>query len=312
MPLNKKNFFTATAVLLILAVSFLVFIYVNAFTQQETKENSKTVKFFIFQSPVALVSPTSTSTDFSIFIGEKSPITIRDAYIELRGVTQASINQQITVDFKEQGVGSFPTNREQQFILDSRNKQNNFKLYYIGKEGGLQYSILKDYLASLISGPGTYSFTFKIDINGTDISLFQARMVITYQFTPPSAGAYPISGTFYSSIFDTGAANGASFNKIMAKGPSNPGTKVRVQFAASSSTDPNSFTFIGPSPECNPGAYFYDSDIPQPNVSKEIGCYAQHNNKRYFRYKVILCSGDCSSAGSITPQVDDVIVNWSP
>lgn len=310
-PLNKKNLFIVIVALLILTTSFIVFVYVNAFTQQETKENSKTIKFSIFQSPVALVSPASTSTDFSIFIGEQSPV-FKDVYIELKGVTQASSNQQITVDFKEQGVGSFPTNRQKQFILDSSNSPNSFKLFYNGNEGGGLNGILKDYLSSLISGPGTYNFTLKIDISGADISLLQARMIITYQFTPPSSGAYPVSGIFYSPIFDTGAVNGASFNKIMAKGPSNPGTKVRVQFAASSSTDPNSFTFIGPSPDCNPGVYFYDSDIPQPNISKEIGCFSQHNNKRYFRYKVILCSNDCSTAGSATPQVDDVIINWSP
>lgn len=42
--------------------------------------------------------------------------------------------------------------------------------------------------------------------------------------------------------------------------------------------------------------------VPMPLVS------SQHNNKRYFRYKIILNE----AVNSTTPTVNDVIVNWSP
>ena len=35
---------------------------------------------------------------------------------------------------------------------------------------------------------------------------------------------------------------------------------------------------------------------------------AQHNNKRYFRYKIRINS---NFAQTLTPTVDDVIINWS-
>jgi prepilin-type N-terminal cleavage/methylation domain-containing protein len=48
-------------------------------------------------------------------------------------------------------------------------------------------------------------------------------------------------------------------------------------------------------------------------ISGEQGAH-NHNNKRYFRYKAILCSNStCSEpGGNFTPQINDVIVNWSP
>lgn len=125
------------------------------------------------------------------------------------------------------------------------------------------------------------------------------------------SSSYPATGTMISSVFDTGAINGAAYNWIMLKGPTVAGTKVRVQFAASTSTLPSTFTFLGP--DCTVSTYYYDFVLPTPSESKEIKCPTQHNNKRYFRYKTILCSAnDCATPGTITPQVDEVIINWSP
>ena len=289
---------------------FLAFFFAFYFPQvwalitEETKQSSKTIKFFIFQSPTVLVSPTSTSTDFSIFIGEQSPI-VKDAYIEIRGVTQISASQQITADIKERDSGSFPTERQKQFTLDSSGKPNYFKFFYASGAT----STLTSFFDDVITGPGTYNFTSKIDISGADISLLQARMVITYQFTPPSAG----TGTYYASteivspVFETNAANGVQYNWITVFGSKPVGTNIKAQLATSNSSS-TGFTFKGGS-DCSQTSYY----VLTPTESTEIKCFSDHNNKRYFQYKIILCSStDCSTTGNATPQINDVIVNWSP
>ena len=73
-------------------------------------------------------------------------------------------------------------------------------------------------------------------------------------------------------------------------------------------------------PTCDSGAWgatgsdYLGSDCtnasfyaPDANTAVEIKCYSNHNNKRYFKYKVTLETTDTA----ITPQVDDVVVNYS-
>jgi hypothetical protein len=49
-----------------------------------------------------------------------------------------------------------------------------------------------------------------------------------------------------------------------------------------------------------------------PNTAIELNCFNDWNNKRYFKYKLRICADDCISGGTVTPQVDDVVVNFSP
>lgn len=315
----KKNglFVIAASGLFLTFISIFYFFQVWALSTEETSQKSKTIKFFIFQSPSVLVSPASTSTDFSIFIGEQGPIDVKDAYIEVRGVTQISSGQTITADIKQQSGGeNFPTIRQAQFVLDSTGKPNYFKLLYSGKEGSAT-STLTGFLDDIINNPGTYYFTFKIDISGADVSLLQARMAITYQFTPPSppsGGNYQATGEIISPVFDTGASNGVGFNFIMASGTTPGSTKIRAQLATSNSPS-GPWTYLGPNCVGGGSDYYFDGAFPITPLpwSKEIGCPSNHNNKRYFRYKLILCSANsCSEQGANTPQIDKFIVNWSP
>lgn len=274
----------------------------SAEEKQPPSKQTRTLKFFIFQNPVVLISPNSTTTQFDIFIGEQEPV-IKSAYIEIHGVTKQSASQTITADINQ--ADSFPTSRQESFTLDSSGKPNNFKILY----NGSVTQNLTDYLAGIITSAGSYGFYFKLGVSGADVSLAQAQLIITYQFKPPTAGAYPATGELTSAVFDT-ATDGAAYNSVMWKGSFN-GSTGKVRFQIATSDNPNGpWTYIGGS-NCNSGDWY---DPGNPETPAEITCApSYHNNHRYFRYKVQICSAsNCSDGGSATPQVTDVVVSWSP
>lgn len=132
------------------------------------------------------------------------------------------------------------------------------------------------------------------------------------------------SGHVKSSIFDTGIPGGAAFNSIMWQGVPGSGgtTAVKFQLATANcldgETNPPQCTsgtgwdgsktsgdgaFVGPD---GTSATFYQPSgpgSPMPIVS------AYHNNKRFFRYKVVL---ERNPVGATSPTVRDIIINWSP
>ncbi len=119
-----------------------------------------------------------------------------------------------------------------------------------------------------------------------------------------------VTSVLTSSIFDTELGSGAAYNSIMWKGTlgaENVG-KVRFQLAASNSSTPTSWDYYGGS-SCGAQDWF---DATTPDVAVELKCPTLFNNMRYYRYKVQLCSGDCTTAGELTPTVTDIIVNWTP
>ncbi|MEK9151998.1 MAG: hypothetical protein AAB692_01385 [Patescibacteria group bacterium] len=267
-----------------------------------TVPNSVTASFFAAQSQSVIITPGTLSATFKVFVAEPNPV-VKNAFLLVQGVTNATGSQTITVDIK-QPADSFPTARAQTFTVDSTGKDSRFAIRYHGNDG--TGNGLTAYLAGIITAPTEYTFDVKIDTNGADVSLLGARLVVNYQFSQ-SGGGFPAVGNVVSPTLDTGAVNGASYNGILWKGSAPVGTKVRLQLAASdSSTGP--FSFVGGS-TCTASDYYE----PAADAPAEVKCFSALYNKRYFRYKVILCSGtDCSTSGSETPRVDDVIVNWSP
>lgn len=109
------------------------------------------------------------------------------------------------------------------------------------------------------------------------------------------------SGYLDSTTFDTGVALGSQLNSVLWHGSQPPGTAVRFQFATGNvSSGP--WIFVGSDGTSNT---YYSTG---PDASLLLG-YTAHNNARYFRYRVILLS---SAVQTLSPRVDDVIVNWSP
>jgi hypothetical protein len=134
----------------------------------------------------------------------------------------------------------------------------------------------------------------------------------TSSFTTTASGGsgLPATGQVTSVTFDT--ATTPAYNLILWQGTTGTG-KVQFQFATSNSSS-GPWTYYG-SPDggvtCNSNSWY---DTPGPNSPVEISCTSlYHNNQRYYRYKVQLCSNsDCSTSGTTSPIVTNEVVNWSP
>ncbi|MFA5997424.1 MAG: hypothetical protein WC791_02935 [Candidatus Paceibacterota bacterium] len=164
---------------------------------------------------------------------------------------------------------------------------------------------------------GTYCFrlTNSGATSGTGYSFGYSKYAVAIV-----AAGLPPYGTLDSAVFDTqvgtagAAGQGAAYNSIMWNGSLNGGgTAVQFQLATSA-TSTGPWTFYGSSDNgatCTNGFYYYSNT---PGIPVELSCApTYHNNQRYFRYRVRLCSAaNCSSSGTISPIVDDVVVNWAP
>jgi len=137
-----------------------------------------------------------------------------------------------------------------------------------------------------------------ISFNCVDIGLCQSIAYdVRTDWRPTS-----LVGWLESKTFDTNVSGGAQLNSIVWKGTLPQGTAVRFQLATSNNSA-GPWSYIGPDGTSNT---YYESISANKSI---IINYTLHNNQRYFRYKIYLYS-DLSK--SFTPQVDDVIINWSP
>lgn len=301
-------FISSTLAAILLGGIFLIVVPEQSFgltaeEKQPPAKQTRTLKYHVFQEPAVIVTPGSTTKQFTIFVGEKDPV-IKSAYIEVRGVTKATASQTITVDINQ--TNSFPTTRSQAFNFDVSGNSSHFRFLY----NGSATETLLSYLSGIITSAGSRSFYLKVDVSGADVSALQARLVLTYQFTPPTEGALPVSGELTSSVFDTAVTDGAAYHSINWKGQLGGGGqnegKVRFQLATSNAAG-GPWTYIGGA-TCGAGDWY---DATNSSKAVETSC-SGHNNARYYRYKIQICSNDCSTAGANTPTVTDVNVSWAP
>lgn len=153
-----------------------------------------------------------------------------------------------------------------------------------------------------------------------------AGYVFTYsQYAVASvASGLSATGSLDSAVFDTfdggGANQGPAYNSIMWNGTVEGTGKVRFQLATSDNAA-GPWNFYGSSDggvTCNSGSY-YDTLTSGvgggPGKPVEISCAASQsqNNKRYYKYRIQICSSaDCASSGVTSPIVTGVVVNWAP
>ena len=140
-----------------------------------------------------------------------------------------------------------------------------------------------------ISNPGNKFDTADSNINYASTT---GSIYMTTATTTPA--------TLVSSILDTGVSGGACFNSLLWQGSLGTDGIVKFQIAFSNSSSTVN-TYYGPTSTSD----WYQ---PNPNVSTAFPTAgsASPQNNRYIRYKVQL------STSSTTPQVNDIIINWSP
>ena len=239
--------------------------------------------------------PLDESFDFAI----ADPIDeVRSAFIEIGGVAQpvASVSLGVKVDDSPSTPGAY----DKTYVINATGRPTNFKILHD----------VTDYFKSFVTAPGGYTRYLHLNPDN-NIYLLNAKLVIVYTYIipPQVAGEYRAKAELTSSVFDTTSiSDGPAFNSITWKGALNGG-KVRFQIATSDSTDGpwNSTDYKGS--DCSSNTW-YDINADAPT---EIKCFSSHNNKRYFRYKIQLCSAsNCTDSGNGHPEVQDVIISWSP
>ena len=232
---------------------------------------------------------------FSIYIGDDlSGISepVKSAYFLITGVYTGTGTLSTS-------LGSDPVNN--QFFLSGGSTPTNFNLIYNDGLGRIKPTTA-----------GSYNYTLNISQSGLSISNLNIKMVLTHRYKPVNCGAsYPPYGDLISAVYDSSTdTNGSAYNSIMWKGKLGglnfDQGKVRFQLATADNPS-GPWTYVGGN-TCGSNDW-YDAT---PGTAVELDCYPQFNNKRYFRYKIRLCSDDCAVSGFNTPQVDDVVVNFSP
>ncbi len=272
-----------------------------------TTQKMKTNDFLVFSSDAAVAAERTDS--FTLYLGDN-----------MAGITDPLKSLQFTVVGVYTGGGTVTLSLNsdaataETFTLPSVSAPTQYELLYTDPTRSI----------SPTSG-GSYTYTFTTVPSG--VTLYQLSVIAreTHRYVPPACGGMPIKGELYSGVFDTTASTtGASYNSLLWKGvlggPSTDQGHVRFQLAAADcsngATNPpacttGSWSFVGGN-TCTVSDWFDPGAPDTPYDLQSSSCIAAWNNKRYYRYAVELCSDDCSTAGSYTPRVDDVIVNWSP
>jgi len=261
---------------------------------QPSSEKIKTTETYIGASTGQVSG--QTDLPFSLYIGDNISgvaTSVKSVFVTVSGVYTGSGSVQAKLDgdtataqtFALPNVGSTPT---------------PFEVLYKDGTGTIAPAT-----------PGTYAYTLNVIPSGVTISALGAKATMTYRYKPPACGGgYPPTGDVTSAIFDTtigGAYNSIAWKGVLG-GPAQNQGKVRFQFASSNDSG-GPWNYIGGA-TCSSGDWY---DPGTQSTPIEISCSPQyHNNQRYYRYKVQICSQDCSTSGSYTPTVQDVVVSWAP
>lgn len=269
---------------------FLIFGTAGASDQMKSHE------FYIGSSDAAVTS--AVAVPFSVYIGDNIGAVsqpVKSFFVEVSGIYTGGGSATVDLDsaagtaqtFVLPNVGATPVPFE--FIY--RDESN-----YINP-----------------TSAGAYDYTFNFTPMGVTVYALGVKGRESHRYKPPICGGeLAVYGDLISSVFEsTGSADGPAYNSISWKGdfggPGQNQGRVKFQIAASDSSA-GPWTFIG-GDTCGISDWFGPAD---PDAPVEIKCFPSLNNKRYWKYKMRICSDDCILSGSYTPTVTDVNLSWSP
>jgi len=260
-----------------------------------TADNEKTKHQEFFVAAFASQITAATSSPFTFYIGDNLSgvtSTIKSLYFNISGSYTGNGSLELKIDDDAATAKTF--------TLPNVASATAFEILYNDDTGKINPA-----------SAGEYAYTLNFNPSGVTISGLAAKLSETHRYKPPACGGvYPVDGFLTSAIFDTtGETGGPAYNSIMWLGTLGNGTEGKVNFQlATSDSESGPWNFYGGA-SCGGGDWYSAG----PNTPIELNCFSQFNNKRYFKYKIRLCSSaDCNTMGSFTPQIDEVVVSWSP
>ena len=296
----------------ILAGSATVFAQLAPEEVQPTEFQNRTTRSYIYQAENIHIAPEERHVPFMYSISETSP-SVQSAFIQITGIAYPAAGTStpgVTISMDDE---TFSTSRAEFFRTNATPRGRSFTLLYD----------VSAYFASIVTEPGDYTFIWDALLQNVEYSSLAVELITTYQYEPIDA-LMPIWGTLDSAVFDTGASIGSGYNALMWRGSlgglSFDQGRVRLQLATSHCANG-----AGNTPACDDGALWqfrggalcsaddwFEMEANAPLDLHTTGCLSNWNDKRYYRYRVKICSVECSTAGLYPPSVEEVIVNWSP
>ena len=309
--MNTKILFTIIFTI-ILAGGVTVFAQLAPAEVQPPEFHNRTTRSFIYQAEGIHIAPEEIHAPFVYSISETSP-SVQSAFIQITGIAYPAAGTStsgVTISIDDE---TFTTERAEFFRTNATPKGRSFTLLYDASA----------YFAGQITAPGDYTFVWDALLQNVEYGSLAVELITTYQYEPINP-LMPIWGTLDSGVFDTQTPVGAGYNALMWRGtlggPTFDQGRVQLQLATSHCENGASNA-----PACDDGApwefrggalcsadAWFEVDADKPLDLHATGCLPQWNDKRYYRYRVKICSVECETAGLYTPTVEEVIVNWSP
>ncbi len=262
-------------------------------------EKVKTTDTLVFSSDTAVTVLTNATVN--LYIGDN-----------LAGITTPMKSLYFVVSGVYTGNGSFSLSIDS----DAATTQS-FTLPTVGTVPTPFEFIYKDPSNKISpTSAGNYAYTLNMTPSGVIVYGLGVKMSETHRYKPPSCGTgLSATGELASAVLDSTVVDGAGYNSIMWNGTEEGTGKVQFQLATSNSSS-GPWSYYGGS-TC--GALdWYDTDVSGngggPGKPVELLCApSKHNNQRYYRYKIQICSNtDCLTSGTASPVVNEVVVNLAP
>jgi len=300
-----------------------------AANQVQAAEETRTITTFIHQDSAVRPSGQQSDENFDFtFVMTDDIVDIKNAFFDVSGISAVHSGQTLHLSLDDDNtddVFDFDESTAKTYTLDSTGGPTPFHLIY--NVTNVMATSGKD---CYVNTRGTYDCTLSFRADNANVYALSIKLTATYRFKPPgTGGGLPAIGYYESPIFNsmqTGETSGikSGFHNLNWTETNTGSQRIKFQIASCDSVtgttcnDAGGWVYRGRDGGTATYYGFYESNFSD-YCSGSSGTYNcrisfDHYNKRYFRYKITLCSAsDCSTSGvAPSPGVNKVILNWSP